>query len=288
MLGSLLGGLVLAACVVSEEFDDAQFLCDPQGGDGECPSGMSCSADGLCRHSVAKPDGSAGTAGKDGSGDGSCFPKTCESLAPKCGLIEDGCGSVQQCGCTAPDTCGGGGKTGECGCTRNQSRTGQPGAAFEDKPTGSVSWQSHDDARLSNDQWATASLNGGQTSAVLKLVAFDFPNMPAVVNITGVEIAIERSAPGGAIKDQAVRLLVGGNPTSTVANKNIAWQATDSEAKYGSATDLWGATSLDLSQVKDPQFGVALSVTAAGADTARVDAVKLTVFFEDPSCPVQQ
>lgn len=287
MLGSLLGGLLLAACVVSEEFDDAQFLCDPQGGDDECPSGMSCSADGLCRHGTAKPD--AGTGGNDGGGDG-CFPVTCASLAPQCGLLDDGCGNFQQCGCTLPDTCGGAGKTGECGCSRKQSRTGQPGAGFEEKPTGTVSWQKPELATASDDQWATATLTAGQSSALLKLAAFDFPNLPSdpqKVKITGVEISIERSAPGGAIKDQAVRLLIGGSPAPTVANKNIAWAATDTEAKYGGETDLWGATSLELDQIKDSQFGVSLSTTASVADSARVDGVKLTVFFEDLSCPVQ-
>jgi len=47
---------------------------------------------------------------------GGCTPKTCEELGANCGPIADGCGSLAMCGtCTAPLTCGGGGKPNVCG-----------------------------------------------------------------------------------------------------------------------------------------------------------------------------
>jgi hypothetical protein len=45
-----------------------------------------------------------------------CTPSTCASQGRSCGQAADGCGGLLSCGnCTAPDTCGGGGKPGKCG-----------------------------------------------------------------------------------------------------------------------------------------------------------------------------
>src|SRR5258708_21638244 len=39
-----------------------------------------------------------------------CRPTTCPKIAGRCGLQEDGCGVIIDCGgCTPPETCGGGG-----------------------------------------------------------------------------------------------------------------------------------------------------------------------------------
>ena len=47
---------------------------------------------------------------------GTCKPLTCVAQGFECGPAGDGCGGLLQCGtCTAPQTCGGGGKSGQCG-----------------------------------------------------------------------------------------------------------------------------------------------------------------------------
>ena len=47
-----------------------------------------------------------------------CGLVTCESAGATCGPIGDGCGGVIRCGdCTAPQTCGGGGRLSQCGGT---------------------------------------------------------------------------------------------------------------------------------------------------------------------------
>jgi hypothetical protein len=46
----------------------------------------------------------------------SCMPRTCAAQGISCGPAGDGCGGGLNCGpCTAPDTCGGGGRPGVCG-----------------------------------------------------------------------------------------------------------------------------------------------------------------------------
>jgi hypothetical protein len=52
------------------------------------------------------------------TGTGSCKPLTCKDLGINCGPAGDGCGGKIECGtCTAPETCGGGGKPSVCGGT---------------------------------------------------------------------------------------------------------------------------------------------------------------------------
>lgn len=66
------------------------------------------------------PDGGADDAGVGGEMDGGedsgpCVPTVCGAAA--CGGVDDGCGGILACGtCSAPETCGGGGAVGECGC----------------------------------------------------------------------------------------------------------------------------------------------------------------------------
>jgi hypothetical protein len=274
-------GVIVIACVVDEQFDDGQFLCDPKGGSDECPDGLSCGVDGVCRHHTAKPDGGGGTGG---SPDG-CFPMSCDKLAPKCGKLDDGCGSKIDCGCASPYTCGGAGKIGECGCLHDRSDTRTPGAAFE-VVAGNTTWQNVSDALVSDDAWATttAAVAAGKSTNTLKASACGFV-LPAGAIVTGVQVTIERSATLGTIHDQEVRLLVKGNPLPTNAAKATDWGTTDAKIAYGGNGDLWGATSISASEVEAADFGVAISVAASTADTPRIDSIGLTVFFEDPACP---
>lgn len=54
--------------------------------------------------------------GTTGGVTGSCKPLACKDLGISCGPAGDGCGGKIQCGsCTAPETCGGGGKASVCG-----------------------------------------------------------------------------------------------------------------------------------------------------------------------------
>ena len=61
-------------------------------------------------------DGGTKLHGGDSGPPSGCIPKTCAQLGASCGPQGDGCGSIVECGtCTAPDTCGGGGKANTCG-----------------------------------------------------------------------------------------------------------------------------------------------------------------------------
>jgi hypothetical protein len=64
---------------------------------GTCPTGQSCNA-GTCEV---------------------CVAKNCSQLGLSCGPASDGCGKPLDCGaCASPNTCGGGGVVGVCGCPK--------------------------------------------------------------------------------------------------------------------------------------------------------------------------
>ena len=66
---------------------------------------------GICDDAGATPYCSAGSCGAS-----PCTAKTCGT--GDCGELSDGCGGTLTCpGCTAPQTCGGGGTANQCGCT---------------------------------------------------------------------------------------------------------------------------------------------------------------------------
>ncbi|MFN7130614.1 MAG: hypothetical protein ACK4N5_00930 [Myxococcales bacterium] len=111
--------------------------CGPDGCGGSCGScgaGFVCSeSQGVCEPCTPScsgkacgPDGCGGQCGACGRGtfcDGAqcvtCTPKTCAQLGKTCGQHPDGCGGTVECGgCPSPETCGGGGTPGVCGCTK--------------------------------------------------------------------------------------------------------------------------------------------------------------------------
>ncbi len=93
---------------------DLGAKCGPQGDGcgglldcGTCPAGESCGGGGVPNE-----------CGKGALADGGvCKPKTCAELGGlNCGPVNDGCGTLINCGtCTAPAICGGGGLANVCG-----------------------------------------------------------------------------------------------------------------------------------------------------------------------------
>jgi hypothetical protein len=95
---------------VPETCQQQNINCGPAGdgcGDviacGTCPTGQAC--------------GAGGVPGQCGSPDsGACVPLTCQQEKIGCGPAGDGCGKSIDCGpCPLPQTCGGGGVSGQCG-----------------------------------------------------------------------------------------------------------------------------------------------------------------------------
>jgi len=112
--------------------------CDGACCDGTCyGGGLCCPADRLvcagqcvdgCCSSADCPPGWA--CGVETPYQCSCVPLvTCASSGQRCGPLTDDCGNVLDCGdCEEPETCGGGGTAGTCGCMVTTTCDGRCGA----------------------------------------------------------------------------------------------------------------------------------------------------------------
>ena len=88
---------------------------------GSCAPGQTCGGGGysVCGTAGGSSDASLGEAGAV-----PCVPSTCQANGYTCGKNGDGCGGILDCGgCTAPDTCGGGGFS-KCGSVGASSDSG--------------------------------------------------------------------------------------------------------------------------------------------------------------------
>jgi hypothetical protein len=80
----------------------------------------SCGSTYACGGCSGNPAGNiCGGGGPNRCGNTACTPTTCAAQGKNCGSISDGCGVTLNCGggCSAPQTCGGGGVANVCGCT---------------------------------------------------------------------------------------------------------------------------------------------------------------------------
>ena len=147
--------------------------------------------------------------------------------------------------------------------------------------------------QLSDDAYATA----GQLVGVLSTINSNyivFSNLgfsvPTTASICGIEVEVECNdnsliGIGASIRDNSVRLLVGGSITGTNHASGADWPGTDGYATYGSNADLWGAT-LTPADINLSNFGVAISARlstglAALFLTPRIDHIRITVYYNN-------
>ncbi len=308
-------GLALGACV-SAGFTDGQFLCDPEGGDDQCPDGQQCAPDGRCRASWGEPSGGGGTGGSasgtggggggpvGGSG-GSCQPKLCAEFFPACAGILDSC--TQQpmdCSdaCPAPSTCGGAGDPTQCGCAPTTLSETHTASVVENHPGGTgYAWTPSDGSNLvqvlaTNDgDRARPADNIPHNTTMRRLNLRDFKfTIPDDATIKGVRFSIEKGAGYPTtnvvpVYDTFVHVTYNGGEGVDRGLWTTPWpNPNDGIWHYGNDHDMWGIPTLTPAMVKDPLFGVRLrcrtNATPAHESRPRIDWAQLEVFYE-PHCP---
>lgn len=147
---------------------------------------------------------------------------------------------------------------------------------------------SNNDANASVGVTAGAFSSGSVTSQRLDVTNFGFA-IPGNATIKGVQAKIGRKRTGTAVSgeatDDTVKLIKAGSVTgNNKADTATDWPTTETEAAYGGATDLWGAT-LTPSDVNASNFGLAVVADVAviwGTRTANIDYVQLTVSYTAP------
>jgi hypothetical protein len=151
-----------------------------------------------------------------------------------------------------------------------------PGASYNDVTFGTVAWTTPGNATTDDGAYAQGAPGGGDTN-YLHSDNFGF-NVPSPAVIDGIEVAIERHALSGTIKDSRVRIVKGGVVGATEKGDLInTWPLVDTVKTYGANNDLWGET-WTAGDINASNFGVVLSVTDS-ADLALVDHVAITVYF---------
>lgn len=121
--------------------------------------------------------------------------------------------------------------------------------------------------------WTAAELNDADFGAVL--IASIGTGVTASVD--HMKITVYYSI--ADVVDAEVRLVVGGVVVGTdQADTVTQWPASDTAKVYGGPTDLWGLTPTSA-EVNASTFGVVLRGTITGGGTARVDRVRVNVYY---------
>jgi hypothetical protein len=257
--------MVPLACV-SRRFDDGQLLCDAQGSADVCPSPLTCASDGRCRAS------------------GTCFPKTCDDLAPACGALDDGCGHPLACGCVTGAACDLNGPSGICICHVE----GTAKVAASEPEGGGIAWSKPEKALVSDNVSAEVlAIGPGKTTERLGLTDWGIKLPSGVKEVWGFEVFVERRATGTEIYDNGLRLTAPGWISDIRKLVNVPWPSSDAKATYGYRNDLWTTMYDGQWFAKNailPTFGVRVRAENQGTKDggAFVDSVKLRVHYPCP------
>ena len=147
-----------------------------------------------------------------------------------------------------------------------------------------TSWLETGDITVSDNNYATVTLN--QSSPIARpLIATNFGfNIPVTGTIDGILCSFERKASvDSVIKERDCYLI---NNSSIIGNDKISspafWTLAEGVVTYGGPADTWGAT-LTPSIVNSTSFGVMITAEYAsayvGSETAYVDHVSITVHY---------
>lgn len=153
---------------------------------------------------------------------------------------------------------------------------------------GTVIWANVGNVAASDDVYATVVLNNTDISQALLALGFGF-SIPTTAIVAGILLEIERHGTSTFNVDSSVRIYKAGNPIGTDKAIGNSWASSDAYASYGGPTDLWGTTWTPTDINDSANFGAHVQVTSsAAAQTASIDHMRITVYYEVPSKPQSQ
>lgn len=155
----------------------------------------------------------------------------------------------------------------------------------------SATWNNPVNARIADAVYSVNSadlpLQGNYTNY---LVATNFGfTIPAGNQIDGIQVRITRNEVNANAKDFRVRIVKGGVIGASDRISGFNWPVANTTRVHGSTTDLWGET-WTLSDINSGTFGVAVaaqrSANNATPITARIDNIRITVYYSPPPPPL--
>jgi len=158
-----------------------------------------------------------------------------------------------------------------------------PGTMASDSAAGGTRpWANPDNAKLSNNAYATAAgTPSGGSSYYLKATNFGFA-IPAGATIDGIKVQFERKRGATAnVSDWKIHIVKASGAYGT-QNKSGGWNWTTSEGyiEFGGDADLWGEV-WGATDINDPDFGVGLAVGLDPLTVAYVDHVRIKVYYTE-------
>ena len=160
--------------------------------------------------------------------------------------------------------------------------TNSPQTMADDATVGTRAWSTVNNAKVSDDVYATATVSG--ISHYLKATNFGF-SIPTGATINGILVEIERKHASDVIYtiDSIVKIVKADGTFGTTNKADTAthWTTTDTYKSYGSSSDLWGET-WDSTKINDVDFGVGLSIEGfVGTGVSYVDHIRITVYYTE-------
>ncbi len=155
-----------------------------------------------------------------------------------------------------------------------------PGTAVNDASTGTVAWNNPEYAKIEGGPYASASTGVPVETNYLKITNFGF-SIPADSIINGILVEIKRARTTSSVWDHHIYLVRadGSLGTTDKADRMTQWpELVPGYASYGGYSDLWGEV-LTPAIVNNPNFGVVLSAYIAGAGSAWVDYVRISIDY---------
>ena len=149
-----------------------------------------------------------------------------------------------------------------------------------------INWANPNRVMVSDDLYARAKLDSGETTKYLMVADFGFALAPGAT-ILGIDVQVEVKHDLLAdAADASIVLMKGGVAASADRAGTGYYDDKDWINTYGSSTDMWG-TTWTAADINSAGFGVLFSVTRNSGPTALyvyVDQILVTVYYTGGSC----
>ena len=158
-----------------------------------------------------------------------------------------------------------------------------PGTMADDATVGTVAWSNPDNAKVSDNVYATAVLSNN-FSHYLKATNFGF-TIPTGATINGIVVEIEGYLVVTSGATQQIKIIKGGTVRTTRKTTTFPEGAVNEAYNtVGSSSDLWGL-SWTAEDINASNFGMVFYLGFADdtpAGTWYVDHIRITVYYTNP------
>lgn len=150
-----------------------------------------------------------------------------------------------------------------------------------------INWANPNRVEISDDLWARATMDAGDTSKYLEVTDFGM-TIPGGATVVGIQAFIEKHQEVGAdARDASIRLMKAGTRVGHDPTSPFVWPDNDMVSSYGGPNSLWGETWTPA-DINDIGFGISFSATRLTGPNnmdVHIDYIGLIVYYVNgPGC----